>query len=328
MAGLTFTKNKRAYVSDLNNLALINRNAVRIGCEVIERSPQIMGIRVEVGTVFFGQTVVSVAEQDLNISASHASFDRWDLIVVSNTGIASVIEGTPEVEPHIPDYDPESYVVLARVFIDDLSIVVTTAKIYDIRCINEGIGTFGKYVETGIVSQTSIIINHNLNDTEPVVQCIDSTNTLVFPGSVDIDSDDQITVNFNPAFSGRIVIQGGAGSGGSGGGGASLTIKEQDGIPTVLNVDEIRVSNGTLTDLGSGDVSLDLTGRVGTYIHNQGTPGTVWTVNHNLGEQYVQVQVFDNLDEWVQPHSIVLDGANQLTITFLSSTAGKAIIKK
>ena len=82
---------------------------------------------------------------------------------LSNTGTASVIEGIPEVEPHIPDYDPESYVVLARVFVDDLATYIGLASIYDIRCINEGIGTFGKYVETGIISQTSIVVNHNLD---------------------------------------------------------------------------------------------------------------------------------------------------------------------
>lgn len=40
-------------------------------------------------------------------------------------------------------------------------------------------------------------------------------------------------------------------------GGAALTIKESDGTPAVSNVDTIVVTNGTLTDDGSGQITLD-----------------------------------------------------------------------
>ncbi|MHB1131649.1 MAG: galactose-binding domain-containing protein [Chloroflexota bacterium] len=39
--------------------------------------------------------------------------------------------------------------------------------------------------------------------------------------------------------------------------GASLTVKEQDGAPSVANVSEIRVTNGTVTDEGGGVVSIE-----------------------------------------------------------------------
>lgn len=39
--------------------------------------------------------------------------------------------------------------------------------------------------------------------------------------------------------------------------GSSLTVEEQDGTPTVSNVNKIKVTNGTLTDDGSGVVSID-----------------------------------------------------------------------
>lgn len=42
----------------------------------------------------------------------------------------------------------------------------------------------------------------------------------------------------------------------AGGPGASITVKEQDGTPSVANVTEIRVPNGTLTDETGGAVSL------------------------------------------------------------------------
>jgi len=328
MAGLQFHKNERGYTADMNNLAFSHKNAVRSNCKVVPHAPSDMGVRVQAGTVFFGQNVVPVLQQDVVIDPSDPSFDRIDLAVIDNTGTLLIIKGDVASDPHTPDYDPDDYVVLARMFIDDLATQIPSSKITDIRIINEGIGTFGKYVEAGITAQTSQIVTHNLNDTEPVVVCIDSSNQYVFPESITIDSDDQITVTFSPAFSGKIIVQGGAGGGGGGGTGGTLTVKEQDGSPTVLNVDEIRVSNGTLTDLGGGDIALDLTARVGTYVHNQSTPGTVWTVNHNFGEKLVQVQCFDASDVWIQPHSITLDSANQCTITFLSSQSGNAVIKK
>ncbi len=324
---LKFEKNKRAYVSDLNNLAMMNRNAVRNGCEVVAHSPADMGVRVSSGSVFFGQNVVSVAEQDLTINESHQSYDRIDLIVVDNTGTASVIVGTPEQEPHTPDYDPLNYVVLARIWVDDLATTIETTNIVDLRVLNEGIGTFGKYVESGITSQTSVSVMHNLNDYEPVVICYDESNRVVIPESIVVNSDDEITVTFNPAFSGKIVVQGGSG-GTSGGAVSPLTIREQDGSPTVLNVDDIKVSNGTLTDEGDGTVSLDLSGTPGTYIHNQTTSSTTWVINHNLGQQVVQVQCYDSSGYWIQPHSIQLNDANTCTVTLLSSESGQAIVKK
>lgn len=54
------------------------------------------------------------------------------------------------------------------------------------------------------------------------------------------------------------------------GGGSSLTVKDQDGTPTVSNVTTIKVTNGKLTDDGSGTVSLDLSGSAGTVVVNPG----------------------------------------------------------
>lgn len=49
---------------------------------------------------------------------------------------------------------------------------------------------------------------------------------------------------------------------------SSLTVQEQDATPTVVGVTEIRVSNGTLTDEGGGAVSLDL-GAAAVPVHFQ-----------------------------------------------------------
>lgn len=53
-------------------------------------------------------------------------------------------------------------------------------------------------------------------------------------------------------FSGTTFVT----QGGGGGSSFNLTVEEQDGNPTVSNVNTIRVSNGTLTDEGGGVVSI------------------------------------------------------------------------
>jgi hypothetical protein len=46
-------------------------------------------------------------------------------------------------------------------------------------------------------------------------------------------------------------------------GSGSLSVKETDGAPNVSGVTIIQVTNGTLTDDGGGQVSLDLSGSGG-----------------------------------------------------------------
>ena len=59
--------------------------------------------------------------------------------------------------------------------------------------------------------------------------------------------------NSGKKFTGTTFVTSG---GGGGGGSFNLTVEEQDGNPTVSNVNTIRVSNGTLTDEGGGVVSI------------------------------------------------------------------------
>lgn len=47
---------------------------------------------------------------------------------------------------------------------------------------------------------------------------------------------------------------------GLGGSGSALTVEEQDGVPSVSNVNTIKLTNGTLTDDGGGVVSIAIGG--------------------------------------------------------------------
>jgi hypothetical protein len=58
---------------------------------------------------------------------------------------------------------------------------------------------------------------------------------------------------------------------------------------------------------------------------DQTTPSTTWTFNHNLGEQYPTVTIYDGNDEVIIPQTISADSNNTLTITFPSAQSGHAV---
>ena len=72
-----------------------------------------------------------------------------------------------------------------------------------------------------------------------------------------------VRANTGKKFTGTTLV-----TSGGGGGGTALTVEEQDGTPSVSNVNTIRVTNGTLTDEGGGVVSITTGGGGGG-----GSPG-------------------------------------------------------
>jgi hypothetical protein len=68
----------------------------------------------------------------------------------------------------------------------------------------------------------------------------------------------------------------------------------------------------------------------GTWLHTQATPSTVWTVNHNLGSRYVNVEPVDSANvsfvgRYDYPEIDFVD-ANTLTLTFTTAQYGWAAI--
>lgn len=67
------------------------------------------------------------------------------------------------------------------------------------------------------------------------------------------------TLTLGAVADGEILLRSGTNLiGASAGGSGTLTVREQDSSPTVLNVDEFVVNNGQLTDNGGGQVTVDL----------------------------------------------------------------------
>ncbi len=61
-----------------------------------------------------------------------------------------------------------------------------------------------------------------------------------------------------------------------------------------------------------------------TYTHNQGVPSPTWVITHNLG-RFPSVSVVDSAGT-VQIGDIIYDTANQVTVSFTASFAGKAYL--
>jgi hypothetical protein len=285
MAGLNFQIGK-CYLSDLNNIAMVNRRSTKTGCMIIQRSPAQMGIRVPIGTIYWERSEVNIAQQDLTINAADLLYSRIDLIALDMSGTASVIVGTPADSPHTPVYDPEAYVILARVLVPALATSIVTANITDLRIINEaflpGVMT---YLHVQGSSATTWSVTHNLDDSNPVVFVFDVSGNPIEPESITITGANTLTIAFGSVTAGKARIVGGTAGVVGGGGGGALR-----------------------------------------YLHTQAAPGATWSVPHNLGEKYVSVTVFDTGDSVVIPDSIALVDSNNLTIGFGTPVAGKALI--
>lgn len=104
-----------------------------------------------------------------------------------------------------------------------------------------------------------------------------------------------------------------------GGGYRKLQVSYVDGSGTINNNDYLVLSYSRTGDKGQqGDSAV--------YIYDRPVAGIVWTVNHNLGEQYCSVEVIDNNDQTVIPKEINFIDSTSLTIVFTVATAGHAVV--
>lgn len=276
---LVFNKNDRAFASDLNNTALMLKRAVRSGCEVTASSPADMNTNIASGQIIFDTTIIDVAPQAVTHDASDPSLDRYDLVVVDNTGTASIIKGTPAAVPQTPTYDPLSYVVLARVLVQDGVTAIPQSDIIDIRVISTGLiagaGGIGRHI-TSFTSQTSLSINHGLGDDSPVVQVYDDTGEQITPDTIDIVDANNVDITFSTSTSGTVIIHGGESA---------------------------------------------FTGTTAFYQMNFVNQTTV-NVPHNLGIEPVQVAVYDTSGNMIEPQSVTIVDSDNITVTFATSTSG------
>ncbi len=96
---------------------------------------------------------------------------------------------------------------------------------------------------------------------------------------------------------------------------------------SLTELDDVDYSGLTFTNgkyvLGSGSGSG---GSGSSYTHTQASGATTWSVAHNLNDSNPLIEVYSPDDTVVEPQSITIDDANNLTITFGTAVSGIAKI--
>jgi len=101
------------------------------GCAVTAQGSPNMTVAVAAGSIAVAGVVAAVTGGNVTITAANATNPRFDLIVVSNTGVKSAVAGVPNAAPVFPD--PAGQVVLAAVRVPANATVIDNAKIVDKR---------------------------------------------------------------------------------------------------------------------------------------------------------------------------------------------------
>lgn len=217
MSNLKFEggRRRKLYSAQLNAIAYSNKNSVLAGCEVTKTVSEDRDVTVASGRLFFGNDEIDVSEQTLSITANNLDTDRLDLVAINASGTASIIEGTASAIPATPDYDPETYIIVALVFARSNSLSILTADILDNRVLNvggsgSGGGSFLRHIEE-FTSQTTVTVTHNLGDDEPLVFAYDTSGDSLAISSVSITNVNELDVTFGSSSSGKIIVYGGTG---------------------------------------------------------------------------------------------------------------------
>lgn len=111
-----------------------------------------------------------------------------------------------------------------------------------------------------------------------------------------------------------------------------IVIKQKGTIPvytsTKVGTGEIFHDNtleGKGTSVDPLKVSESIISKIDTFVFDMGIASDTWTITHNLNK-HPAVTVVDSAGTMQIPNEISYDNANQITITFLGSFAGKAFL--
>ena len=166
--------NERVYHDQFNTLAYQNKNVVISGAVVTEDSPQALTVEISEGELFFSGVKQNISAQTSPAFAAPDTInDRIDLLVVNSSGTVSIVSGEAlksPTDPRPPAYDPETYVVLARITFNKTDTIIATSNIKDMRSLNELIPFFTGtkassmiYNTTAVATSATLILTSNVN---------------------------------------------------------------------------------------------------------------------------------------------------------------------
>lgn len=97
-----------------------------------------MSVDVASGWAWINSTkIIKVSTTNVAITAAHASYARYDLVVINSSGTISVIDGTVAATSYANDYDLETNnaILLAEVYVPATDTTIEDAQITDKRII-------------------------------------------------------------------------------------------------------------------------------------------------------------------------------------------------
>ena len=138
------TRGEYAEPAHVNNLAVHSRGwGVFSGLAVSEKGAGAdMSVDVGAGTVYIiGVDVVKGATTNVAITAAHATYTRYDLVVINSSGTISMVDGTPGNPSFANDYDFETNnaILLAMVEVPATDTSIEDAQITDFRLFRDAL---------------------------------------------------------------------------------------------------------------------------------------------------------------------------------------------
>jgi hypothetical protein len=155
------------------------------GCAVTQRAAGAnMSVDVAAGTVEVAGTQVAVTGVNVAVGAAHATLPRFDLVVVTNAGVVSVVAGTASANPCDPAI-PASRAVLAEIYVPAAVTSIITSYLVDKRVI-VGLVSITNVMPT---AATLLLYSRVTGDTQDRVQVQADGKHLFGSGSAVADTD-------------------------------------------------------------------------------------------------------------------------------------------
>lgn len=190
---LIHEENKYVHKDVLNNMTRQQRYGVISGIVVEAQDTPDMSIKISAGEYLFNGNKISFAgELNLSIDAADPDLNRYDLIVLDDSGNVSVLSGIESLSDDDPtltgplpinDYDPDTYLPIARIFVGAGVNEIIGSNIKDIRVLifeqekyNVPVGSIIPWLKT------LLAVDDGTNTSTTTNKLIDSSATFISSG--------------------------------------------------------------------------------------------------------------------------------------------------
>lgn len=154
-------------------------------------------------------------------------------------------------------------------------------------------------ITDSFTSVTSKSVTHNFGTKNVIVSVYNNSDQLILPASTTTTNTNSVTVTFDSSTSGRVVVAKGG---------------------HLVSGSAVLVGSNVI----SGSTQIDTLTRYEVDISGTNS----YYINHNLGEDYPIVQVYDANKLQTIPGIISASNANQVYLEFDSNFTGRVVIKK